>query len=374
MTAPKPFIELNGQNIASYLYGDAVRIFVQNRAGLTTEELRKVHRQVFQQGQGVTQFGVCLSVVGDPRIVQKDDKLLHVDQTGQKTLSVVEKVESTDGRGWPTVYTRTILPKHNADWHGFFPAHHLKLHERDSDVCDYGIYFLYKETGEHQQRERKPSFYEQMMEKVGQLSVLLECWAIVHAPAGTFDDAWSHDSFVWYWATEFGKQHGNKFSHVGVEQTLEGIGQTGDLRGVSRIYNDRNRDWIGRPQVDKITPLMEQMQNDILQRLLEDKTMFERIFSEKASAYWKRRLQVIVEMFNAPRALVISEQKAEGATHQPFLRLRDLDPKKQRQLASIIHIIERTDTEEGLKECARAIYQRIMGRPYESTSRPLTAV
>ncbi len=374
MMAPKPFVELGGNNIAPYLYGDAARIFGQKRTGLTIEELRSIHRQVSQQGSGSALFGVCLKTIRDPRIIQAGDRILHVNDAGNKTLFRIERLESADGRGCPMLYTKTLLPNHSKDFQGFFPANHTVIPERDYDLSDYGIYFLYLETAEHRQREKQPSFCERVMEMANQLSVLIECWSIAHAPAGTLDDAWSHDSFTMYWGPEFHKKYGNRFEHVNVDLTLENIVQGGDLRGISRIYNDRNKTCLGQPVVDKITPLMEQMQNDILQRLLEDDTLFGRIFPEKASRYWKRRLQVIVEMFNAPRGLVVSERKTDNTTHQSFRNLQDLDPKKQRQLASIIHIIERQDTEEGLKECARAVYQRIMGRPYERNDNRVYAV
>ena len=353
-------ILLNGKDVTPYLYGNAVRILGESQRGLTKHELRSLHQQVATQPRLASMFGVSLSTITRPEDVSTGQEILHVNENGQKTLFRVSNIEP--GSDGTTLYTTTILPKAIADYQGFFPANHLVIPEKDYDLYNYGIYFLYSNKFAEKTRERKPSFFEQMQDKAGLFKCLVECWCIAHAPEGTFEKCWSHDSFTMFWGPEFQKKHGNRFDHVNVGYALDYVSETGDLHGISRVYDTRRTDFMGKPKVDKITPLMEQMQADILQKLLEDETMFARIFPKNASKYWKQRLRVIVEMFYAPRDLALG--KGSNSTHQPFRNLEDLEPKKQRQLSSIIHIIERDDTEPGLLECAKQVFERLMGRPY----------
>lgn len=355
MSAPKPFIELNGKYIAPYLYGDALRILGKNKNGLTADELRSIHRQVSQQGTGASLFGVRLSVITDPACLKPGCKLLLVDGNGMKTIYAVQEVTGAGG----VVRTVTELPKHSAGFKGFFRAENALIPVRDYDLSMNGIYFLYEETEESCKRERKPNFLERVMEMASQFGVLVECWAIAHAQEGEFKDSLSHDAYLLYWADKFRNMYGRRFEHVSVAQILVDVACTASLSGINRIYDDRNRDWLNRPLVDKVTPLLEQMQADILVRLLDDAGLFDRIFPEHASIYWKRRLQVIVEQFNAPKEVEVSNKKAG-----PIKPRVPLAENKRRRLRSIIHIIERPDTEEGLRACAHAVYERIMGCPY----------
>ena len=144
----------------------------------------------------------------------------------------------------------------------------------------------------------------------------------------------------------FGKMHGSSFRHEFVGRVLTDVWIESDLHGVNKIYDDRRN-------VDFISPLLEQMQEDILVALGRDPKLADVLFEAQAPGYWRRTLEVIFQEYFGPKGIIVlTAAFADWKPAKPDRRLR------------ILEGIIRTSSFDGERANAAALYKKLSGREY----------
>lgn len=341
-------IVVGGQDVTKYLYGNSSRILFEMDGMSDRECLQAFRDAVASVDSRTTWFGVRLMIPGK-NDGQKGSKLLALRIEGSSVhKTIFEVTDRAEKNGKEYISTRGLFPEYYADGEGFFPAEELVKPLSSMYPTLYLAYY-----GPIPQRHRddpKLPFYDKIMWLATDFNLLVECWALAHSPELRQSDAFSHDPFEGYWRREFGRKHSRSFEHDLVWRQLTGVLMEGDMRGINRIY-DTSR-WETK---DLISPLLFQMQTDILEKLYEDESLLGYLFGENVSEYWKKRLAVIVENYYGPKGIVHIEQRRVQV--QPLVQVDH----------HLLHRLERIIKEshfEGEKEAARRLYKRMMGRDF----------
>lgn len=340
------------QNIAPYLYGRSSRILPQDQRSGQPD-----WRDLYEISRGISpkrsMFGVRLTLLEDGHAVEKGDCLLELacypTHIGKRVLKVDSVKVKED---YPSLRFTSLWPSWGAGFQGFFPLSAIgEVFAEDVDRYHSRLYLKYEGKLPGEDGDRQPGFFEQVMTWASELSVLIECWAMVMDEKLRNGNILSFDPFERYWLDRFERRHRGQFQHERVWRALSTILEEQDLRGINRIFNDRHY-----PRVDLITPLLDRMQDDILQAMRADQSLVLQVFSENSSRFWKKRLQIIFERYYGPREVIIVSY---GSKPQQPLR-RNLGDKR---LKPIEVLILRGAT-AGERAAARAAYERVAGVPY----------
>jgi len=343
----RPQIFWAGKDVAPYLYGDSLQIFHPQRKVPWSEDLEEIQGQVVKS-RGKRMFGVELRVIEDVSKLEAGQLLPSLTCAAQalsKNIFRITKIE--DG----VVYTRIEWPPSGQGWEGAFRL--KSYHPLENGVSSPTLDLIFQ--GRLPESLRKPSFLEKVREYASDMSVLIECWAIVKNPDFLKKDYFSFDPFERFWRAEFERMHHDEFKHKDVWEQLQFVQQTGSLKGINRILDDRRN-------LDLINPLLEQMQYEILTELRQKPELVEVIFSKEASSYWQKWMRVIFERYYGPKGMVFV---GEAPVEEPReMKIRSLDEKTQRRLEVIGKIIKGTKF-DGVREAAKAAWERLTGRPFQ---------
>ena len=157
---------------------------------------------------------------------------------------------------------------------------------------------------------------------------------------------------------EFSRKHFSDFQIRLVAQILENFLWTGEITGIKRI-------WDGLDGEDLLTPLMLQIQSEILDILFENEELALKLFSPENSEYWLKRMEVLIERYYAPRNLInVPQPKSSIPKQKSFTEyISGLDYRTRRRLKLVEELIKRGAT-DGEKAAARESYKRVSGIDY----------
>jgi len=354
--AQKPKIVLQGKDIAPYLYGWSARILSPTGKGLGEESLVQIREQIERQDPNSELFGVKLKPLKKAELTP-GKKLLQISTGGGvllKSILEIIRIEKVfqEGKEETVFRTKTLFPEVHKGAEGFCVGY-------DPFFNDQQVLFLVYSAKNNTNikkvttRKRKLSFYEKILGFASDLAVLIECWAICHAPHGAFDKYWSADPLQAFWKKEFSKRHPEKnFHHIEVWHQLEFTLMEGTLTGINRIYDNRYSLHFDAHK-DLISPLLHQMQIDILEAMYQDPYL-EKMILNVESEYLKNRLRVIFEMWYGPKDLQVAPNFSKNQQGVP-------PSNKARKLELLERLIKRGAT-EGEKEAAKAAWERISGQ------------
>ncbi len=353
-----PGVWLGGVDIAPYLYGNSIRVFPGEKPRYPgTEDFLSVKEQIKKSSGGrlFRLFGVKLSVI-DPKNLKVGDRLLALDAAANGFLKRIVEIIDV---GNLVFYTRILFPISDRGFEGFMPVSAVTEISEQFPT----LYLLYDgpDPGEENGKKSRKSFYEKMYEYAGDLKILIECWCLALFPETRDEKIWSFDPYEMKWRTEFREIHGSKYQHVMVWEYLWQVLVGGNLRGINQIYDDTNCRWR---KIDLITPVLAQMQEDILWAMLENNSLVSLLFGEKAGEHWKARLGVILEKYYAPRDVLCVPRP----DYFEKLNTSDTSERKVKErwlMEKMLAIIE-TSHFEGEKEAARRVYEKLAGKPLKA--------
>lgn len=340
-----------GQDIAPYLYGNAVRVIAPAREAPGKSDLEILRRAVSEcDGR----YGVRLSPITRPSELKEGNLILTLECARDalvKTLIRITRITTTDGRR--KIHALGVWPGYYEHAGSFFREEcALEVHESWGPT---GERLMLHYHGPLPRSDKEPSFFERMQAYASDLSVLIECWAIATKPEILDKSYLSGDPYIGNWRVGFEQRHGRGFQHDLVWETLQQVQQENSLRGINRIF-DSDRGGMGYRQRNLIDPLLQQMQDDILEVLATNEQLARRLFSEEKSSYWRKHLAVVIERYYARALTAVPTPR----TRQPIM----VDVRLQRKLTILRALIERPGTPaEG--EVARAAYDRLMQRAKE---------
>jgi hypothetical protein len=284
--------------------------------------------------------------------VKVSDKLLCLNESPAGiTKSIVEitGIEEKDGRVYAD--TRTLFPPWYEGGTGFFDVGLLDKREEFSSCPTLYLHF----SGKIPEIDEK-NFFSTIMNFAGEFKLLVECWAMAFEKELRDPKYLSHDPYEGAWLTGFTRKHGNRFQHELVHQYLGSLDYDQRLTGINKIYDTR----YPFREVDLITPLLHQMQTDILEVMREESELVSLLFSEQNSDRNKRCLRTLFERYFGPKSLIGMPRNLFAEEEEK----NDKNPtRRARILPSIITLINRGAC-EAEREAARHIYRHITGHDY----------
>lgn len=346
------------RDVADYLYGYAVRVlrssesrYVQCRYGKA--DLQEIAGEV-EKERGKSLYGVKLSVarrIDETNIGQHYLSLAPGDGALIKTIFKVTGINRT-ARG-VEIETQTVWPQSCEGWDGFFPAECLRKALDDS--ADDGYQRLVLKYEGPLPTNDNPCFYEQVARMATDFSVLVEAWAVTHKPSILEENHLSHHPYVAVWEDGFRKQHGNRFHHRDVSRWFQYFDECRTLNGVNEILDDTHDSFLffGSNGKDLVTPLLEQMQQDILKKLFGKEELALLLFKGE---YMRRRLAVVMERYYERRIECVPQDRRHRGD-------RTRERMGDRRLKVLETLIRRGAT-EGERMTAKAAWERITGREY----------
>ena len=372
---PQPVIEIRGKDIAPYLYGDSLRILIpyDRNTGLG-DDLLAIKRKIAALPVGSKKFGIEIRTIKSVSELHVGNHLLHLSRgSGDALLKSISQITRLAMKDYPHphgtvekmlyVHMKALFPETSRGFEGFFPAVSV-LSEDTLDFHDNGVYFHYFPVGtkerqreEEEGKSRPKSFFERMHNHAGELRILISCWAIAHNPDMLKKGYWSYDPFESYWRNEFAKRYGRRFQHERVWDQLQNVLE-GELRGINKIYDDTT--WR-MDRTDLVTPLLHQMQTDILERLFEDESLVEILFRDDDPEYIKRCLKTVFEQYYGPKSVAYVGHRKEYHHGEKSSNLTYATVKKLRA----IEVLIKRGATEGEREAAREAYQRVAGHAYQ---------
>lgn len=338
-------IMLNNSDIAPYLYGRAARI--ETETYVNQAMLRWVENQIEHLPSEGSLFGVQLRPTSSATL-KVGDKLLRLESSPvgiTKCILEVTGIASKDGYTYAD--TTTLFPPWYEGGDGFFDT--STLDDRDS-YTNFPVLYL---TFIGQIPELDPdNFFGMIMNFAGEFKTLVECWAMAFNKELRDPKYLSHDPYEGFWLQEFGRKYGGRFQHELVHRYLCHVDWDQCLTGINKIYNTRVR-W---KEIDLISPLLEQMQTDILEVMRGEPELI-LLFSEEASTLAKRRMRALFERYYGPKEMTHRPQKS------PTPQTPEYNPRKLRIIPGIIALIQGGKT-AAEREAARHIYHHITGNTY----------
>ena len=175
---------------------------------------------------------------------------------------------------------------------------------------------------------------------------LVTAWTLVHVEESRSGTHISHDYYYGQWIYLWCRTRANGTNDHRVGHLLTQVWMDSDLHGVNSIYDERRN-------VDRITPLLEAMQEEILVALGKDPKLADVLFEAQAPEYWKRTLEVIFQEYYGPKGVVVlTAASSDWKPAMPDRRLK------------ILEGIIRTSNFEGERANAAALYKKLSGREY----------
>jgi len=343
---PRPEIYWKGKDVTEFLYGPSVLIPAPRGIRPWNEDLEEIKSQVRQASGEVG--GVSLKVIDDPSELKAGDLLLNI-HCAEKALikSLIRITEIKEG----VIYTRCVWPEYDSGFEGFFRAKNLI--EVDSFFLSFS--FIYK--GRIPEKPLNPSLYERVAELQSDLGVLIECWAMVKNSEFQEQNLFSFDPYEYFWRSKFREENGDKFQHDKIWKILSSARESADLSTIEEVFYQQETD------LDRwVSPLLEQMQYEILTELRDKPELTEKIFSEQASEFWQKRMKVLFERYYGPKEMVFVAEVASG---KETPRAGSIDEKTRKKLDIIEKIINGGTQFEGLRQAAKAAWERLTGKPYQ---------
>lgn len=328
-----------GQDITDYLFGYSSRILLKSVDA--RRYLSLLQNEVKTLPSNYARFGVQLSAVS-PLDVGVGMRYMRLDPIGDALRKSIIQITRISDR--ESLHHRILFPEYYEGATGFFPQEELFKYPQDA------LYLVFEGKVPERDRDKLP-FIDRMMFFATELQVLIECWALVHSSylRANVKNRLSHDPYQGLWEEEFSVRHGERFHHRQVWSQLELLMYNDDLRGINRIYDTRRWD-----PLDLISPLLFQMQTDIIDRLWEEEGLLEFLFGEEhAGEYWRKRLKVILERYYGPSGMVHLPQKNHSVPSS-----RRIDPESNR--ARLRRIIKESHF-EGERNAAIEFYKYWFG-------------
>lgn len=201
---------------------------------------------------------------------------------------------------------------------------------------------------------------------------MIELWSLSLNPKLRDNNIWSADQHHGYWNANFGKMHGKKLWHEHVFWVLDDIRYTANLReeqfstdcmypefshkrSIQWIYEPAH--WMGSDSVDFITPILHQMQADIIAAMLEDDELVLYLMRGMQREDLARNTRVLFENYYAHGIIRVQSMDEAG-----IWKADDNSPF-DRRLKLIERLILRGST-EGERSAAQNLYKRISGHDY----------
>ncbi len=354
----KPLIQVRSEDdlvdIAPYLYGQSSRILVPGKRRPRREDLERIKADIGQLGITDGMFGVRLRWVNLHELREGDRLLrLHLaDTVIQKSVIEVDEVKVHAGDR-TVYYFTTIFPRRDAGFGGFFSIAEVEQGSPEWAKAEAGfshdnetLYLRYEGPDDAYAGNPSNSFFEKVADLASAFQTLVTAWTLAHVEDARSGRYISHDYYYGHWLHGFGTMHGPRFRHGFVSGVLTDVWMRSDLRGVNRVYND-HRD------IDLVSPLLQQMQEDVLEALGKDPSLAKILFDAQAPEYWRRTLGIIFQEFYGPKGIIILTSVTDPGTARYDWRLEIL--------AGII----RTSHFEGERGNTAALYKRIAGRAFE---------
>lgn len=353
-TVRRPRIVWRGQDVAAYLYGRSERILPPDEKPVEPTDPQFFLEAVKLQ-PGTSMYQVSLNPVFGVGSFKPVRMILQLSVASgfrvmRKRIFRVDWVEATDD-GRKRVGTTTLWPEDEKDFQGFLTLEKDLYGERASwPPC---VYFVYTGPLPERNPQKPPTFFSKVKDLARSFKVLVECWAIVTSPQirEHLNEMWSHDIYEEYWKEGFARKHGMKFRHVEVSEILSRVLWPESLYGINRIYDDLR----GR---DLVSPLLRQMQDDILEALFKEPELADLIFSEANGKHWNQRLEILFERYYGPKEVVCVPQPVRVS------RPTDGNGRFSHALEVIKRLIQRPETNLGVREAALAAYERITGQVF----------
>ncbi len=340
------FVVVQGENITDYLYGYSSRISLKGKY-LGKADLEAIQEEI-RLHPSFQKYGVFLTII-EGKDIKPGMLLMSLSLNGGTILKGIDRVSgiTNDPNGDDTVHLESKFPEYYEGNTGFTSRRFVD----ESLNNNYPTLYL-RYHGKIPKREpNQLSHYDKIMWYATDFKLLVECWALAHSQNLRDSPSWSHDSYHSIWYTEFRNKHGSRFQHDLVSSLLDQVLYEGDMRGLHKIYDDRNM-WSNK---DLITPLLVQMQNDIVHRLLEDPDMVSFLFGENAGSYWNRRLSIILDKLYAPSQMVYVGVAASASAQTPY---------NEALLERLSKIIQQSHY-EGERQAARKLIAKLTGRAFQ---------
>lgn len=280
---------------------------MKNKSYPELADLKVIKRVIGRLPKGTREFGVELRIIESAKELQAGMQILRLDLSGKvirKTRLRVREISKQNGA--VAIETKTIAPENEAGFEGFFSESCLREIDGTSST-GVSLYLRMIESGTSQKQRqannplKKKTFFETMEEYAMDLKILIECWAIAYNPKLRGEEHLSFDPFEMYWLREWKKEHGDLYRHREVYNHLMHLLQYGEIQGINKIYNDGR---LGR-KVDYITPLLHQMQEDVLTKMFEDVSLVGIFFGENVSEHVAKRMKVFFDRYYSTREVAV---------------------------------------------------------------------
>jgi hypothetical protein len=340
-------------NVAPYVYGNSSRIMVPEKRRPRFADLERMRTDVGQQSIAARMFGVKLSW-SNLHELKAGDRLLRLYLTGmviKKDVIEVNEVKVKEDHR-KVVYFTIVFPRRDAGFGGFFTLDEMSKGTPEWINAESGLdrkgetlYLRYDGPADANATEPSKSFFEKIADLASAFQTLVTAWTLAHVVDSRSGTHISHDYYYGQWVHGFGNMHGSSFRHEFVGRVLTDVWMESDLHGVNKVYDDRRN-------VDLISPLLEQMQEDILVALGKDPNLANVIFEAQAPEYWKRTLEVIFQEYYGPKGIIV----LTPAINSGFTRY-------DRRLVILEGII-RTSNFEGERNNAAALYKKLAGKEF----------
>jgi hypothetical protein len=201
---------------------------------------------------------------------------------------------------------------------------------------------------------KEESFFAKIMVLAGEFAVLSRLWASAHEERLRSEQFMNRGPYDGAWKGGFEKKHGTRFKHREVGDQLTFAFEEARIDGINKIYDDK-RSWA---PVDLVSPLLWQMQTDILERLHEDLDLITKLFRDDASEWTRRRLRALFERYYGPKGMT-REPQLDPENYETARTAAAYDDK----LLKVINMITR-GASEGERAAARAVYKHRTGHDY----------
>ncbi|MBI2645096.1 hypothetical protein HYW94_02885 [Candidatus Uhrbacteria bacterium] len=363
-------IEIDGEDIAPVLYSDAIRILPKSEwDGFSVEDLKALYESIRNQKRGAELNSIKLSPITDigqlgkgawvMNVVLRDGKMIkHIFEITGREMGKLRNDDAV-----PYVLFRQLSPSYNADFEGFMPAQNM-LNGVSGDMYGDCLYFEYHRNQKKVEKQKLPYRYhneeafEEVMNLASDLQILVDAWVFVR----TDSFKTLQEPLDAYFNREFAKLHGDGYSHSAILRLFGDIFERESVdfenEELERVYTTGYTMGFSE-KADLATPLLERIQGDILQKLFQDETLLEKLFSkEKTSAYWRKRLHVIFEQYYGPKDVVVhATSEADKKTEQK------VDNKTIAKILAVIALAERGANEDE-KDAAQKAFSRLTGKEY----------
>lgn len=290
----KQFVEVvvEGKDIAPYLYGNSARLFIKDHS-FTVSNLLVIKDSVPSEQE---LFGVELKAIRHYREARAGNKLMRlsvltsgiVQKEVLEVLSIEQAAKNTSWRNsGKFICARVVFPDAFKDIEEKILTERLIMIDRK---LLHGQLYLHYSAGAPANGNIQP-FFNKILNFAADLRLLIECWSIAENPEIAEKNLKIFTPYESYWERNFLRKHGNKFNHSLIWYELSRVLFDYRLDGINRIYDNSSDN--GRLETDLITPLLDRMQNDIVEKLIKNKKAAGEILTRRRLSVWKRRVKAI---------------------------------------------------------------------------------